>query len=83
MFPALQKTTNIATTIAINPKTLWIIFGIILSLAVIMSIVLFYHWGSYGYKPIKTGLMGTLYLAGLVVLFGVMFFAIISYTISL
>ncbi len=83
MFPGIQKTAEVAISIAISPKILWITFGVVFSLVSIMSIILFYHWKSYGFKPVKTGLMGILYFAGLLILFGVMFFAIISYTVSL
>ena len=83
MFPGLQKATETAITIAIDPKVLWITFGVVFSLVVLMSIILLYHWKSYGYKPVKTGIMGTFYFTGLFILLGIMFFAIISYTVSL
>lgn len=83
MFPSILNTTNATITFSIDPKILWIGFGVVVTFATIMSIVLLYHWAHYGYKPIKTGVMGAIYFTGTVVLLGVMFFAIISYSGSL
>ncbi len=83
MFPSVFNTTNKVLIIAISPKILWIGFGVVLVLTIIMSIVLLYHFASYGYKPVKTGIMGSIYVIGAIVILGVMFFAILSYTNSL
>jgi len=83
MFSNVFGTTDTATAVAVSPEILWIGFGAVVALATVMSIVLLYHWANYGYKPVKTGVMGALYFAGVIVLLGVMFFAIISYTNSL
>jgi len=83
MFPEILNTTNSSVIITIAPKVLWIGFGVIFAFTAIMSVVLLYHWSNYGYKPIKTGIMGSLYFMGIIVLLGVIFFAIISYTNSL
>jgi len=70
------------TTIVIDPKILWIGFGVVFIFATVMSIILIYHWSNYGYKPIKTGVIGAMYFTGIFVLLGVTFFSIISYLSS-
>ena len=67
----------------INPSILWIGFAAILIITAIISIILFYHWTSYGYKPVKTGFAGTIYFVGVLVFLGVIFFALVSYTTSI
>lgn len=72
-----------AVNISISPEILWTGFGILFFITTVLSIVLLYHWVSYGYKPIKTGFAGSIYFMGTIVLVGVIFFAIISYLGSL
>ena len=69
--------------IAISPQILWIEFGVVSLIVAIISIVLLYHWASYGYKPIKTGFMGTVYFIGILIFLGVIFFSLVSYTASI
>jgi hypothetical protein len=83
MFPSTLNATNTILTVVVNPKVLWVGFAFVFTLTTIMSIVLLYHWSKYGYKPIKTGVTGSIYLIGVIVLLGVLFFAILSYTNSL
>jgi hypothetical protein len=79
----LFKITEIGTIASIAPKFLWYGFGILLVLVTIISLVLLYHWVAYGYKHVKTSAIGALYFSGVLVLMGVIFFAIISYTATL
>ena len=69
-------------TLALSPKILW--WGLlgIATLFAVITIILFYHWIAYGYRPVKTGFMGTIYLAGSLVLLGIMFIAATAYTTS-
>ncbi len=83
MFPSVLNTTSTSIAITVTPKILWIGFGVVFVFATVMSIVLLYHWSHYGYKPVKTGIMGALYFVGVLVLLGVVFFSIISYLASL
>lgn len=69
--------------IAINPQILWWGFAIIAILTIIGSVVLLYHWITYGYKPITTSTTGTVYFMGAILLLSMMFFAAVSFTASL
>jgi len=79
MFPSVLNTTNASIAVTVAPKILWIGFGVVFVFASVMSIILLYHWSNYGYKPIKTGIIGALYFTGVVILLGVVFFSIVSY----
>lgn len=82
----LQNTlssANAGIILSVSPKVLWIGFGVLFALVAIISIILVYHWSKYGYKPVKTGAMGTIYFIGTIILLSTIFFALISYISSL
>lgn len=83
MFPNALNTANTTVAITIAPKILWTGFAVVFVFTAIMSVVFLYHWAKYGYKPLKTGAMGSVYLIGVIVLLGIIFFAILSYTNSI
>jgi len=68
--------------IHIPTHALWWSFGIIAILTAIISMVLLYHWSSYGYKAVKTGIMGALYITGILFFVAGIFFEISAYILS-
>lgn len=69
--------------ILVNPKFLWTGLGVVAVLFVIISLVLIYHWISYGYKPMTTGMMAAIYLSMSFVMFSVMLITIIAYSTTI
>jgi len=71
------------TEITISAKILWTGFGGIALLCATITVILLYHWVKYGYNPSKIGFMSTLYLAGVLALFGLFFLSILAYITSI
>lgn len=72
---------QVAINFLVNPKFLWTSFGIILILFAIVSLILIYHWITYGYKPLTTGFMTALYLAVSLIIFSVILITLLAYSI--
>ena len=82
----IQETAGLANKdipITISPQILWGGFAIVAIIAIVMSTILLYHWAAYGYKPVKTSAVGTLYFMGAIFLLGIMFLAGAAFTASL
>jgi len=67
---------------ALSPQVLWIGFAIVCAVAGIMTLVLVYHWYSYGDGLVRRGVATLVYLAGIILLLGFIFAAISGYIVS-
>ena len=63
----------------VDPKFLWIGLGVILLLFAIISLILVYHWITYGYKLITTTFMGAVYFSVSFVMFSVILITLLGY----
>jgi len=62
-------------------NSLWAVYGIALIFWIVITIILLYHWGRYGYKPVKTTFMGIAYLSGSLFLLLLALSGIVTYTL--
>ena len=67
----------------VHPKFLWIGFGIIILLFAIISLILVYHWITYGYKLITTTFMGAVYFSVSFVIFSVILITLLGYSTTI
>lgn len=52
----------------ITPGVLWVFFGIVVLIAVIVSLILYYHWLRYSLHPLKVITVGIVYTTGTIAL---------------
>lgn len=67
----------------IHPKFLWLGLGVILLLFAIVSLILVYHWITYGYKLMATTFMGAVYFSVSFVIFSVILITLLGYSATL
>jgi len=63
----------------VNPKILWVSAGVLLLFFVIISLILVYHWITYGYKATTVTLAMLVYFAGAFVIFSVILITLLAY----
>ncbi len=63
-----------------QPKFIWIGLGVTLFLFAIISLILVYHWITYGYKPLVTSFMGAIYFSMSFVLFSIILVTLLGYS---
>ena len=64
----------------IQPKFLWIGLGVVLFLFAVVSLILVYHWITYGYKPLTTSFMGAIYFSLSFILFSIILVTLLGYS---
>ena len=64
----------------IQPKFLWIGLGVVLFLFAVVSLILVYHWITYGYKPLTTSFMGAIYFSMSFILFSIILVTLLGYS---
>lgn len=52
----------------ITPGVLWVFFGIVVLIVVIVSLILYYHWLRYSLHPLKVITVGIVYTTGTIAL---------------
>lgn len=69
MEPHITITRNIGSipSFTVPPEYLWIGITVIGSLYLLLSIILFYHWKTYGYAPETISRASKIYVIGSVV----------------
>jgi len=58
---------------------LWIIFLVILSITVIMSVILTYHWQKYDVQKLRHVPVQIIYYVGIVILLGILLGLVVAF----
>jgi len=66
----------------IAPNMIWLFFGAVALVVILISIVLLYHWIRYTFNPVKTTFVTTIYFVGVGALLLGMFFCLSYYHLT-
>ncbi len=80
--PLLENLTDGNVAVLIPPAILWWSLGIIIFLAILVSIALVYHWSAYGYNKLLIKSISFVYIIGVLFLTSLMFFGVTSFVLT-
>jgi hypothetical protein len=73
---------NAAPIFTLTPAIVWGAFGVILLIWVIATLVLDYHWKTYGIDKVKITVMRSAYLAGSIFFLAIILLSALRFSLS-
>lgn len=71
---------RVAVDFAIDPRFIWMGLAAVALVYTIVSLVLVYHWLTYGSNPLTIGFAAALYAAGSIAIFSILLVTTLSIT---